>query len=386
MDVSYFNYRSSLAESRRERSAFIANWWRIYADDPRWVPPYFPLLKRELEPQFNSHLARLQPVYLSATAIQRRGRIREWEPGTWMRGGVNFQPLYDIPVAAGIVLRDPRRKDGTGYLSLLRSINDRESLEYLLEITAEESRRIGLKRLIGPTGISPHIHPGALVDCWDRLPPFNTSYNPPYLPDLLRERYSLAGTSRLYHLDVPAQGVIPAGPSQVELVPINPERLEDEYLFLFAAGCPAQAGIQPPDREEAAFLLRWLKPWPLNAWLALKSGQPAGFALYGPDLAVRFKQANGGRGLARRAWLKLVASRPIDRGRLYFAGVLPEHRGQGVGSSLLKQVLVSAEELGWSKLNAGPIPVDSECAAFLSHRGAQPIQNYHLFQWNLTSY
>jgi GNAT superfamily N-acetyltransferase len=386
MDVSYFNYRDSLAENSRERSAFIANWWRIYADDLRWVPPYFPLLKRELEPRFNPHLARLQPIYLSVTAVQRHGRTREWEPGAWMRGGVDFQPLFNLPVAAGIVLRDPRRKDGAGYLALLNSINDGESLEHLLESCAEQSHRMGLRKLIGPTGISPHLYNGALVDCWDRLPPFNTPYNPPYLPDLLRERLSLAGISNLYHLDVSAQDVFPAGPSQVELVPIKPERLEDEYLPLFAAGCPAQAGIQPPDHEEAAFLLRWLKPLPLQAWLALKSGQPAGFALYGPDLASRFKQASGGRSLARRAWLKIMASRPTERGRLYFAGVLPEQRGQGIGNLLLKQVLCSAEELGWRGLNAGPLPEDSEGSTFLRHRGAQPIQNYHLFQWELTSY
>jgi len=386
MYVSYFNYRDNLAESSRERSAHIINWWRIYAHDPRWVPPYFPLLKRELEPRFNPHLARLQPVYLYATAIQRRGITREWEPGAWMRAGIDFQPFFDLPVAAGIVLRDPRRKDGTGYLALLHSINDSESLEHLLESCAEESRRMGLNRLIGPTGISPHIHLGALVDSWDRLPPFNTPYNPPYLPDLLRERLSLAGKSSLYHMIVPEQGAFHAGPAQIELVPIDPEQLEGENLPLFAAGCPAQAGIQPPDRAEAAFLLRWLKPWRLHAWLALKSGQPAGFALYGPDLASRLKQANGGRSLARRAWLKFMASRPTDRGRLYFAGVLPEHRGQGIGSLLLKQVMRSAEELGWRGLSAGPLPDDSEGAAFLSHRGAQPIQSYHLFQWELTSH
>lgn len=383
MEVSYFNYRDSLAESNRERSAFIANWWRIYADDPRWVPPYFPLLKRELEPRFNPHLARLQPIYLSATAIQRRGRTRDWEPGAWMRGGVDFQPLYDIPVAAGIILRDPRRKDSAGYLTLLHSINDGDSLEHLLESCAEESRRMGLRRLIGPTGISPHIYRGALVDYWDRLPPFNTPYNPPYLPDLLRERLNLAGKSSLYHMDVPTQSAFPAGPARVELVPINPERLEAEYLPLFAAGCPVQAGIQPPDRAEAAFLLRWLKPWPLQACLALKSGQPAGFALYGPDLASRFKQANGGKSLARRVWLKFMASRPTDRGRLYFAGVLPEQRGQGIGSLLMKQVLRSAEEMGWRGLSAGPLPEASEGAEFLFHQGAKAKQSYHLYQWDL---
>jgi GNAT superfamily N-acetyltransferase len=385
MNVSYFNYRDTLAESRREKGAFVANWWRIYADDPRWVPPYFPLLKRELETRFNPHLARLQPLYLYTTAVQRRGGTRERDPGAWMQRGVDFQPFLDMSVAAGIVLRDPRRKDGTGYLVLLRSINDGESLEHLLETCAVESRRRGLRRLIGPVDISPHLNSGVLVDCWDRLPPFNTPYNPPYLPDLLRGMLNPVGKSRLYHLESQAPKAPPDRPAQAELSRIDPECLGTEYLPLFAAACPPMAGIMPPDREEAGFLIRWLKPWSPQAWLAQVNGQAAGFALFGPDLAPRFKQSKGGRSLARRAWLKLTTGRPADHGRLYFAGVLPERRGQGIGSLLLNRVLQSAEELGWQSISAGPLPENSEGAAFLSHRGAQPVQTYHLFQWELTS-
>jgi hypothetical protein len=60
----FFNYQSRIAESWLDRTSFTWNWWRIYARDPNWVPPYYPLFRRELETRHNSHLARLDPIYL----------------------------------------------------------------------------------------------------------------------------------------------------------------------------------------------------------------------------------------------------------------------------------------------------------------------------------
>jgi GNAT superfamily N-acetyltransferase len=380
MNVTYFNYRIHIAETGWDRRGFVAQWWRVYAGDSRWVPPYFPALRHELEPANNSHLARMAPVFIHLDALPRS----QARPGRGSQPlqGLSTGALFEEPVATAIVLCDPRRQDGTAHLALLHCANDTESLERLVERLAEILWVNRCRRVIGPTGLSPHLETGLLQDHWDQLPPLHTPYNPPYLPEVVSGSLRPLGRSQLYHLDIPPE-LPPAPPARAQMVPLEPARLATNLLPLLAAACPTWADFPPPDAEEAAFLLRWLSPWPLFGWLAQVDAQPVGFILVQPDLAPTLRKSNGGRNLLWRPWLAWAGRRPVRQGRVLFGAVLPEWQGQGIGRQLLHHALVTGYNQGWQSVSIGPVPGRAPACAFLEHHGARSQQTYWLYQQDL---
>ena len=374
--MSYFNYRLLPTGSRWERRAFAHDWWRILAGDKRWVPPYYPQLRWSLNPVQNEHLACLKPEYVRIEALpQRQDANRDdADQGGFVPGSL------EITVAVGLILRDERRHDGNAYLSLPHVVNDEESLERLLDYVAEMLAMTGCGRLIAPTGLSPHLGSGWLLNHWDLLPPAHTPYNPPYLPELIDRFMQPLGKQRcLYYLSVP--GSVPSlVDTPAELVPLEPTRLAGELRPLLAAACENEYGFAPPDNAEATFMLRWLGIAPFAGWLAQVDDRPVGFALVQSDLAPLLYRTRGGRGRLRRLWFTLAKGWRTHRGRLLLGAVLPEYRRQGIGRQLLQQVLAAAGAHGWEQVTVGPLTQESPADLLLQGFGAQPQQMYQLYE------
>lgn len=366
-------------------------WWDIYADDIRWAPPYYPTMRREMEPATNEHLARMQPLfaYIEAYPTSRQPTHQRIQSGDALARaplGVPSTTLTPQPLATAAVLTDPRRDDSTGYLAMLHCENSSDALERFLWSLAEDLYPRGCRRLVGPVDLSPHLHAGALQGHWGQFPPIHTPYNPPYLPELLDAVLRPTEyTSRLYSVPVSDSIANAGGPA--DIVPLEPQRLANDFLPLFQEACRAQSSVErpPPDTAEVQFLLRRLRPWPLTGWLARIAGEPAGFVLQQPDYAPALHRANGGRNLVWRLWLRgWAAHRPTVAGRVLFGAVAPAVRRQGVGTQLLFQALDHARDSGWTTLTVGAIG-DANTAAteFLTQHGAEPAQTYTLYEWHV---
>jgi GNAT superfamily N-acetyltransferase len=280
-------------------------------------------------------------------------------------------------MAAAVALVDPRRTDRTAYLALLHCANDAHSLDRLLDALIEKLRPHRCERLVGPVGLSPYQGSGLLQDAWNALPPLHTPYDPPYLLELVERGMRPLARQLLYRVEIPQQPPNPTGPAQI--VPLEPARLATDLLPLLAAAVPA-IDFPPPDAEEAAFLMRWLRPWPLYGRLARVGDVPVGFVLLQPDLAPLLKRFKGGRGWLRRMLLALASRRGTREGRLLFGGVLPQWRGQGIGHQLWQQALAIARGQGWQTLTIGPVPTRAGARAFLERQGASPARSYLLYQ------
>ena len=103
-------------------------------------------------------------------------------------------------VAAAVAVIDPRRDDGTAYLAWVHCINDLTSLERLLDAIGEQVAQYGVRKIIGPTGLSPHLGSGLLQDHWNIIPPLHTPYNPPYLPEIAAAALRVRSSGRLFYL------------------------------------------------------------------------------------------------------------------------------------------------------------------------------------------
>lgn len=379
--MPYFNYaivaRDAATASWLDRRDFIHNWWRLYRDDRRWTPPLYNELGRELQPGRNPHLARLMPGLVRVEALYRNN-----VPAGRQDQPVPLANVFDQPLAAAVYALDPRRTDRTGYLALLQTSSDEEGLDRLLSHAKEAMRPLRVRRVIGPTGLSPHLDSGVLVDAWDAWPPLHTPSNPPYLPERLGEQMTILQTGRLYEAAVPDSP--PAGTGPAALEPLDPARLAGDLLPLLGeATANPTAGFAPPDEAEAAFLLRWLGVGALSGWMALIDNRPVGFVLLGPDQAAARRRSAGGRKLLGRLTASLRPE-PSPAGRLYFGAVAAGYRRRGIGRQLWAAALQTAAAQGWTALRAGPVWLpeqgQSAAAAFLTAVGAAPRQTYHLYE------
>ncbi len=385
--VHYYNFQHTVAESRWERRAFLHEWWRLARSDPRWSPPEYGLLRKELNPRHNSHLARMNPVFVYNQAIVRprsHGQVVIFGP--WMPGSVLANaPFSEVTLSAAVLLSDSRRSDGAACLALMECANALEGPERLLEELTASLQEQEVTKIIAPTGLSPYLGSGLLQDSWDRQPPLHTPYQPPYMVELVAVLMEPFASARLYHLPVEsaARHEAPGLPG-LQIVPLDFSRLPDkDFLALFQAACPAWAGFPSPDEAEARFLLRWVSCQRLQGWLAQVEEQPAGFVLLQADLSREYQRAHGGRGLPGWLWLRFAGRLPAREGRILFGGVLPEWRGRGIGSRLLEQARLSASTLGWHSLSVGPIPTELPAGPFLERSLARPGQTYLLYEKEL---
>ena len=267
----------------------------------------------------------------------------------------------------------------TAYLSWLHCVNDVEVLDHLLSVLSKEMRGSDCRQIQAPTGPVPHLGSGALLNYWNRIPPLHTAYHPPYLPEILGRLMEPAFETVLYEVEVPESPIrAKIGPAQ--LIPFSAQRLSQDLLPLLQSAFPLEADLPPLDAAGAAFLIRWLSHFPLQTWLLKLKDQPVGFALLGPDLAQTLKAARGGKNPLLRLWWEWAKTRPVRAGRLFFCGVIPEQRRQGLGSILLQHVLQIGAASGWRTISLGPLPADSQGAKLMEKRGARPMQRYRLYR------
>lgn len=370
--MPYFNYRLTITPAAEaslwQRREWLHAWWSIYADDPRWTPPDYRRLARELQPRHNPHLARLRPLLVSVEALYRTGlrTARQDQP-------VPLSSILERPLAAAVGLYDPRRDDRTGYLALLQTANDREALERLVDGVGDALRPYGVRRILASTGLSPHIGSGIQTDAWDSLPPVGAPSNPPYLPELLTDLTQPHQTGELYRIMVPPDAPATSGPATLR--PLDPQHLAGDLLSLWTATAEADGGsFPPPDEAEAAFILRGMGASSLGGWVAETGGRPVGFVLLGPDTATALRRAEGGRRPYRRPLLAAErALRTPTAGRLFAGGVLPDRRRLGIGRQLWAAALATGLEQGWDRLSIGPVWSES-AAGFLAAQGATVVQ------------
>lgn len=377
----YFNFGDHSAENWWERNQFSNTWWRINHDDPHWVPPYYPAFRQALDASRNPHLARCWHNLHSLTATRKSSR--KTGQGDQINQDILLGISLDVSVGATVLVKDPRQMDGSAHLAWLHSINDRESFERLFDLAAENGRRTGARRLLAPTGLSPHLGAGLLVDRWNATPPLYSAYNPPYLPELLHSEMEALETSNLYRLDIATENTDETGHTPAWIEPFTPARLSEDLLPLFAAACAGWDSFPAPDQVEAKFILDQISPWPVHARLASIGDRPAGFVLLVPDLSLRLKRADGGRRLLWRLWLQASKNRPVRQGRLLFAAVLHEMRGRGIGRQLLQLAMRIGRHNGWRSLVLGPLKDDSPAAQLLKTHKAQEFGTLQILQHSL---
>lgn len=151
-------------ERRTDLKTFVNLPWKIYRNDPNWVPPLkksvLRLLDKEQHPFWKSAEQLLLLAYHGSEPV---GRI------------------------AGIVDRNYNNfhKSGMGAWGFFECVNDQETARALFERVEEWVCDQGMTFLRGPLNPSTNYEIGMLYEGFEHRPTFMMPYNPPYYNDLV---------------------------------------------------------------------------------------------------------------------------------------------------------------------------------------------------------
>ncbi len=157
-------YEVQTVTTRRQQHEFMELIWRLYRDDPNWIPP---LRMNQMElVGFRKH-----PFY-------ERNKVRTF---IVLRDGIVVGRIAAI-INYGHI---ERYQEQRGFFGFFECENDPEASRRLFEAAEDYLRSEGMTDTRGPCNPSLNYEIGTLVDGFDRPPTFMMTYNPPYTERLI---------------------------------------------------------------------------------------------------------------------------------------------------------------------------------------------------------
>jgi ribosomal protein S18 acetylase RimI-like enzyme len=366
----------SQVTDRKERDQFIKFPWRIYRNDPAWVPPLMIERKAFLD-------RRRQPFYQHGEAAlflaKRNGEI----VGRIM---VSDDPNYNA-----------LHQSNVGCFGLFESTDDVDVASALFDAGADWLRRRGRSEIMGPIDYSTNYVCGLLIDGFHHPPTVLTAHNPPYYARLIegcgfakvKDWYAWwfepnnAPISRLRRL-VDAR----ARKTSVKIRPIDLRHLDEESQRLAAVFNEAWKnnwGFVPFTEAEAKHMATEMRPI-MEPWMTLIAEvdkAPVAFVICVPDINVALQRLNGR--LTRFGLpiglIKLLYQRSkIRKARFVALGVLEKYRRAGIAEMLVLQVMEEGARRGFAGELSMTLEDNVMINRFLEALGAIKYKTYRIYR------
>ncbi|MGI8437788.1 MAG: GNAT family N-acetyltransferase [Chthoniobacterales bacterium] len=367
----------SQVTSKAERDAFIKFPWRIYENDPIWVPPLIlerrDFLDRKKHPFYQHGDAAL---FLARRGDEIVGRIM-----------ASDDPNYNAEHEANI-----------GCFGLFECVDDQAVADALFEAAAQWLLQRGRNEIMGPVDYSTNYVCALLIAGFEHPPMLLTSHNPPYYAGLIeRAGFGKAMDWYAWWFSDPAEAAVRlrkiaarfSNREAITIRPVDMSKLEQESARLreiYNQAWKKNWGFVPFTQAEFDHLVKELKPLavPELVLIAEVGGEPAGFILAVPDINVAFKKIDGRLfhyglpiGLAKLLYYK---SR-LKTARLIALGVAPKFRRHGIAETLVLRIV---EEGMIKRGYIGELSMTLEnnrlINRFLEAIGAQRYKTYRIYQ------
>ena len=326
-------------KSEQDLIAFIQFPWKIYKEDPHWVPP---LIKDQLQKFSPGHPFRSHSEMILFLAY-KEGRIAGRIAGIIDHHYVEFH------------------QEKVGFFGFFESVADAEVAERLLSKVGTWLKEYGMAKMIGPMNPSTNDECGLLVDGFDASPCLMMPYNPPYYPPMLGS-FGLTKAMDLYayllkessflsdRLRRITERLVKREP-ELRARPINLRHLEEELKIvkeIYNQAWSKNWGFVPLTEEEIDDLAKNLKPLlvPDLILFAYLGEEPVGFSFSLPDYNEVLKHLNGKVGLL--GGLKfLYYSRKITKIRTMLLGVKHAFQKKGVEGLLYAETFKRGIKKGY---------------------------------------
>jgi GNAT superfamily N-acetyltransferase len=336
--------------SRRDLRRFIRLPWRIYRNEPLWVPPLVYERKRFLDRRKNPFFNHGEAEYFLA-----------WR-GDEVVGRITAQVDHDF---------NDFHENEWGMFGFFECEDDPEAARALLDAADAWLRERGRDRMVGPMDFTLNDESGIVIDGFDLRPMVKQPYHPVYYQALVEDAggFEKAQDLLMWNLEVEDRDRVHP------IIWKMAERLEpehgivlkkmrrrnyldelDRFLEIYNIAWSRNWGFVPVRRDEMVQTFKEMKPILDEDWLMrcdTPDGETVGVALTIPDINQVFKRMNGR--VLPLGWLKFLWYKPrIDRVRVGFLGVKPEYQHTGIAAAMYAEHFrvasvkpQSGGEMGW---------------------------------------
>ena len=360
--------------TRRDLRQFIRFPYRLYADDPNWVPPLWSEQWAQFDPKKNPMLDHCDTQFF---LLKDNGQV--------------------IGRCSAFVdhLATAHWGEPIGLFGSFECSENEVAAHTLLNAAQEWLAGQGMVKMRGPWSFASQEW-GLEIEGGDRPPVILAPHNPPYYPEYL-ESFGLrkAVDMMAYLADIDAGYVFPerfltltdriAQRYGVRVRPVDLRRLEEEVMTIVDLSNRSISdnwGYYPVTAEEARAMARDLQQIVNPDALLIaedRDGEPIGFALSLPDVNQVLKGLNGR--LFPVGWLKLLFGiRKISKYRMWGLGVVPAYHGRAIDTLLYRATYEALiDRLGSVEINyvlENNHPMNNA----LLKLGVEPIRRYRVYE------
>ncbi|MEY2492420.1 MAG: hypothetical protein QOH24_1371 [Verrucomicrobiota bacterium] len=370
----------SQVRSRGERDAFIRFPWRIYKNDPAWVPPL--IIERKAFFDRQSH-----PFYAHGDAALFLAKQNGEVVGRIM---ASDDPNYNAA-----------HQSNVGCFGQFECLDNRAVAAALFDAADGWLRRKGRIEIMGPIDYSTNYVCGLLIDGFQYPPTILTAHNPPYYAELVEKCHfgkrmdfyawwfsdATRAAARLRKLATRLQRRM-----RFTIRPGNLRDLRSESTRLrriYNEAWRDNWGYVPFTEAEFAHLTKEMKPLlrPELTAIAEVEGEEVGFILGLPDINAALQKINGKLatfGLPIGLIRLLYEKRRLRRARLIAMGVRPEFRQHGVAEMLVLRIIEEAMlKLGFKGELSMTLENNIMINRFLEAIGATRYKTYRIYSKSL---
>ena len=322
-------------ESKKDFDQFVKFPWKIYKDDPNWVPPLLYDVKKLLNKKKNPFFEHAEmEMFLAEKNGELAGRI----------------------AAVKNDLHNKEHNDKVGFFGFFECINNQEVADKLFSAAEQWLKEKGFTDMRGPTNPSVNDIYGMLLEGFDDQPRLLMPYNPEYYLALC-ENYGLSKIKDLHAYKISKEKMekndkikrvadIALKRSNATVRPLNMKDFDNELArvkYVYNKAWEPNWGFVPLTDKEIDALAEDLKPLvdPSIVLFCEIEGKTVGFALVMPDFNYVFKKMNGR--LLPFNFIKLFTMRKkIPWARIIILGIIPEFQKKGLDAALYHEVLQRA--------------------------------------------
>lgn len=328
--------------NKKQENEFVKLPWRIYKDNPYWVPPLISEFKKTIRGE-NNTLKQSGPYALILA-------YKDDEVSGRLCIGINE-----------ILNQGKGYKEG--YISLFECIDDYEVAKALFDFAVDWLRDRGMEKIIGPLSVPDgDDNRGILIDNFEDPPLVMNVYNPEYYKKFFEDYgfykywdcyayyYDAAQglDNRFYRVADYAMKKYDFKVDKLNLKNIEKDMKDIKKIIELAMPEEWQDFV-PPNDEEIKVIADNLVPVADPELICIartNAGKPIGFNIALPDYNQVLKHMDGK--MFPFGFLKyLYYKRKINRARLFVLFVVPEFRKKGVAGAIYLKVVDACKKKGY---------------------------------------
>ena len=361
-------------KTKSDLNNFIKFAWKIYKDNPYWVPPLLMDIKERLDTKknpFYKHAER--ELFLAERNGEIVGRI----------GAIKND------------LHNEHANDNVGFFGFFECINDQEVANALFDAAKKWLKEKGFDAMRGPANPSSNDEYGLLLEGFEDQPRLMMAYTHKYYLDLC-EGYGFSKVKDLYAYKLETEKVrsseklkrvaeIARKRSRLVVREVNLKDFKNELekvKYVYNAAWAPNWGFVPMTEEEIDVFAKEYKPLvePQILLMGEIDDKPVGFSLVLRDYNFIFKKLNGH--LFPFGFIKLFTQRKkIPWSRIITLGIVPEYQKRGLDAVFYWEIVNRAYDIGITMGEASWILEDNE----MMNRGAAVMngelyKKYRLYQ------